>query len=363
MIYTAISFIVSLAVTFVCMPLLLRLCKLRGLYDMPNERKIHHNKIPRLGGVVFAPAMIIGLVTAFIAMLLMGDRLPTFGNTSFFISAGFFLIYLIGLLDDLLGLNASVKFLVQLASALFLPFCGVCLNNLYGLFGIHEVPLWAGVPLTALISLLVINAINLIDGIDGLSSSLSLIALVAFTVMFLKIGFEAYAMLAAGLCGTVLAFLYFNMLGRVERNTKTFMGDTGSLILGYALAFFAIKYAMYAPMHPYRGNALLVSYTLLIVPTFDLIRVAICRLRHGVSIFHADKTHIHHKFMAMGWSMRKSLAAILCLQLLFIVFNFSCVHLCIPAIGVVLSDILIFAAVQWLLDSRIARKHEGNGNV
>ncbi len=335
------------------MPLLLRLCKVRGLYDMPNDRKVHQNKVPRLGGVFFAPAMIVGLTAAFLMMILSGDGLPTFSAQVFFVSAGLFLIYLIGLTDDVLGLNARLKFLVQFVSALFLPLCGVCLNNLYGLFGVHELPLWAGYPLTVFIALLVINAINLIDGIDGLSSSLSLIALAAFTLLNYRIGGITSAILSAGLVGTVLAFLYFNMLGKVERNTKTFMGDTGSLILGYALAFFVIKYAMFDPSLHNKPEPLLTSFTLLIVPTFDLVRVALARLRRGVSIFHADKTHIHHKFLAVGLSMHRSLAVILLLQLLFIALNPLLHTLNVDTIGIILVDILLFAAVQWGLNRKI----------
>ncbi len=363
MLYLFISFLTSLAVTFIGMPLLLRLCKVRGLYDMPNDRKIHQNKVPRLGGVFFAPAMIIGLIMAFLVMLVSGDHFPTFSAQVFFVSAGLFLIYLIGLLDDVLGLNARLKFIVQFVSALFLPICGVCLNNLYGLFGIHELPLWAGYPLTVFIALLVINAINLIDGIDGLSSSLSLLALMVFTLLNYRIGGIMSAILAAGLTGTVLAFLYFNMLGKVERNTKTFMGDTGSLILGYALAFFVIKYAMFDPTINNKPEPLLTSFTLLIVPTFDLVRVAFSRLRHGVSIFHADKTHIHHKFLAVGLSMHRSLAVILLLQLTFIGLNWLLFALNVSTVFIVIIDILLFATVHAGLNRKIKNLSLSNGTA
>ena len=133
MTYFLISFLVSMAFTFVGMPLLLHLCKIRGLYDMPNDRKLHSNK--RLGGVFFAPAMLLGLMAALAYMLWNNGSLPTFGGPTLFVSIGLFLIYLIGLIDDILGLNARIKFAVQFVSALLMPLCGLCLNNLYGLFG------------------------------------------------------------------------------------------------------------------------------------------------------------------------------------------------------------------------------------
>lgn len=344
--YPLIAFLVSLVVTTVGMPLLLRLCKSRGLYDMPNERKVHHNCIPRLGGAFFAPAMLLGVVVAFAVMLLMGIHLPEFGAPSFFILAGIFLIYLIGLVDDVLGLNARIKFFVQFVSALFMPVCGICLNNLYGLFGIYELPLWAGYPLTVFVSLLIINSINLIDGIDGLAGCLSFIALGIFAYLYYSLDVLSYSIMAMALMGTVLAFLYYNMFGKVNRNTKTFMGDTGSLILGYALSFFAIKLAMdKEPLLPYNPDSLLVSFTLLFVPVLDLIRVAIMRLLRGVSIFYADKTHIHHKLMATGLSMHGTLVAILSLQLFFIGFNFGARKMCLGTGWIMLMDILLFTGV------------------
>ena len=345
------GFLVSLLLTFVGMPVLLRLCQQRGIYDIPNERKIHHNKIPRMGGVFFAPAMIVGVAVSFLLMLAVGEQLPQFGLPTFFISAGLFLIYIIGLFDDMLGLSAKVKFLVQIVTSLFFPLCGVCINNLYGLFGVYELPLWAGYLLTVFISVVIINAINLIDGIDGLAGSIVFIALGGFAWEFIHIGVFSYALMAASLMGTVLAFLYYNLFGRVERNTKTFMGDTGSLILGYALAFLGIKYAM--NMHdvvPYRPNALLISYSLLLLPTFDAGRVAVSRLYRGVSMFHADKTHIHHKFLAAGLSMRWALVAVVGMQVMFIVLNFFISEMCLRGEWMILTDLLIYAAVIWLLN-------------
>lgn len=349
-VYTLISFVVSLLVTAVGMPPLLHLCKVCGLYDMPNERKVHSNKIPRLGGVFFAPAMLAGLFISFIVMSYTAPCMPMFGMPTFFISAGIFLIYLVGLLDDILGLKASFKFLIQFISVLFLPLCGVCLNNLYGLFGVYEIPLLVGYPLTVFIALVIINSINLIDGIDGLAGSLSLLSLAIFSLLFLQLDVVSYAMLGAGLCGALVAFLYYNIRGSVEKNTKTFMGDTGSLILGYALAFFAIKYAMdNAPLIPYRSDALLVAATLLFVPTVDLARVAIGRLCHGVSMFHADKTHIHHLLLAAGLTMRQSLVAIIALQAGIIALGWALYRMGCCAELVLLVDVVVYALLVGIL--------------
>ena len=358
--YPLCAFVSSVIATFIVMPLLLDICKKRGLYDMPNDRKVHANKIPRLGGVVFAPAMLIGICIALGVMALVGTKdIPTFKMSTLAILSGMFLIFCIGVLDDVLGLNARFKFLVQFIAALFMPLCGLYLNNLYGFMGIHEIPIWASYPLSVFISLLVVNSINLIDGIDGLASGLGVIALSVLFIAFYQLHITIYSIFTAALIGTVLVFMYFNLFGNVARNRKIFMGDTGSLILGYALAFLAFKYAMYNPhVLPYRSDALLLAYTILIVPTFDLIRVALARLKNGVSIFHADKTHIHHKFMAAGCSMRTALFLILGTQIGFCIANSVMHNLGVSSTIIVASNILVFCGLNLYLNKRIKSKNE-----
>lgn len=163
---------------------------------------------------------------------------------------------------------------------------------------------------------------NLIDGIDGLSSGLSMFALSGFAALFWQLGVESYTLVSLGLIGAVMAFFFFNVFGSERRGTKTFMGDTGSLVLGYTLAYLAIKYAMNNPMvlAP-RPHGMTVVITLLAVPVFDLVRVACMRLLNRKGIFHPDKTHVHHLALAAGFSMTRSLLLILGLQLLIIGVN------------------------------------------
>lgn len=348
-----IAFLTSMALTFITMPWLLRLCRRRGLYDLPNERKVHKNKIPRLGGLLFAPAIAVGMTMGLIAMVLTDGtcELPVFRLSTLILSVGLFLLYLIGVLDDLLSLKASFKFAVQLATTLFMPLCGLYIDNFYGFCGIYELPVWVSYPLTVFVCLLIVNSFNLIDGIDGLSSGLSIISLGAFALLFVHLNVLSYTLLAVALIGSVAAFFYFNMFGREERGTKTFMGDTGSLVIGYTIAYLAIKYAMNnIAVLPYRPQALLVSFTLVAVPTLDLVRVALGRLRRGEGIFHPDKTHIHHRTMAAGFSMRQSLLLILALQLAIIAINLSGYYLLqLNANVLVPVDLMLFTAfILWM---------------
>lgn len=354
--YPLAAFLVSALAAFWGMPWLLRFCQRRGLYDLPNERKIHHNKIPRLGGALFMPCAVMGMVIAFSLMQLIDGQFPNITLSTFIIFSGIFLIYLVGLLDDVLGLPARIKFIIQFIASLFLPLCNLYINNLYGFLGIYEIPMWIGYPLTILVCLLVVNSINLIDGIDGLASGLSMMALLAFSIVFFRMQVITYAVFSLALIGAVLVFFYYNMFGKPEKMTKTFMGDTGSLILGYALSYLSIKLAMNNDdILPYWPAALLTSYSLLLVPTFDLIRVAIGRLRKRTSIFHADKTHIHHKFLAAGWSMHATLMAILVLQLFFCGMNFGLYLAGVEYTWIVAADVVLFAGVHVTLNRKVAR--------
>lgn len=322
-IYLILAFLTSALMTAVTMPWLLRFCKKRGLFDMPNSRKIHHNKIPRLGGVIFAPALIISVGVIVVAMMLRNQVLFQLQLSTYLLFSGLFMIFVIGLIDDVLGLAAKIKFLVQLVAALFMPLCNLYINNLYGFCGIWEIPPYVGYPLTILIALLIVNAINLIDGIDGLAGGLGLLTVAVFSGLYLNLGVIIYPIVTFSMLGTLVVFLYYNLCGNVEKGTKTFMGDTGSLILGYVIAYLCIKYAMSSShVLPSRLCPILVSFTLVIVPVFDLIRVAIGRIWRGTGIFSADKTHIHHLCLATGMSMHTALAFILCLQAGFDVVNY-----------------------------------------
>lgn len=350
-----ITFVVSFAFTALLMPWLIELCRQKGLYDQPNERKVHHNKIPRLGGLLFAPAMSIGIVAGFLylGVSVESSQLPVFRLSTMILMAGLFLIYLIGVLDDLLGLSARVKFAVQVAASAFMPLCGLYINNLYGLFGLWEIPFWAGSALTVFACLLIVNSVNLIDGIDGLSSGLSMLALTAFAALFWELGVESYTLVSLGLIGAVAAFFFFNVFGSERRGTKTFMGDTGSLVLGYTLAYLSIKYAMNNPsvLAP-RPHGMVVVITLLAVPVFDLVRVACMRLVHGKGIFHPDKTHIHHLALAAGCSMSWALVLIVALQLLIMAVNALLVRRAININLLLLVDVLLYGALITLLRRR-----------
>jgi hypothetical protein len=160
-------------------------------------------------------------------------------------------------------------------------------------------------------------------------------------------------LVSLGLIGAVAAFFFFNVFGSERRGTKTFMGDTGSLVLGYTLAYLSIKYAMNNPsvLAP-RPHGMVVVITLLAVPVFDLVRVACMRLVHGKGIFHPDKTHIHHLALAAGCSMSWALVLIVAQQLLIMAVNVLLVRLAININLLLLVDVLLYGALITLLRRR-----------
>lgn len=358
-IYILGAFLLSLILGSVSIPIILDFCKRKRLYDIPNERKVHKNAIPRLGGVVFFPNMLIALA---MVMLMMN---PLLGNHTHYLNLWTFnflisliIIYLTGLADDLIGLNAKIKFCAQIIAATFMPLSGLCINNLYGLFGIHELSFLPSALLTVFTMVFIMNAINMIDGIDGLAASLSFVALCGFLFCFYKEGMDIYCTLIAGVMGGLLAFLYFNMFGEHDKNRKIFMGDSGSLTLGFILSFLSVKFSSLT-LHglPFYLNGLIVPVTLLLVPIFDTIRVIIVRTRHRLHLFKADKNHIHHKLMRAGLTQHQTLCVIISVSIAYVVINFLLIR-DLTITGVLLIDIVCFMLLHGAINLKIKKRGE-----
>ena len=354
-IYLLGAFILSTFCGFVFTPLILDFCKQKRLYDIPNERKVHKNATPRLGGISFFPSMLVAFSGTLIFLPVTEQHTLPVSVWSAIFLVGLLIIYGIGIIDDLIGLNATTKFIVQIVTACLLPMAGLYINNLYGLFGIYEIPAFIGIPLTVFLIVFIDNAINLIDGIDGLAAGLSFIALTGFLAYFMYYGVfvNTYSILAAGLMGALVAFGYFNLFGSTERNTKIFMGDSGSLLLGYTLGFLSMKCIMdNTAIWPTRPEAILVPLTLLFVPTADVVRVTLHRLRHHKPLFDADKNHIHHKLMQAGLTQHQTLITILALALCYIVLN-SLLYPLLSSTLIIAIDILLYCAVNLCINLKM----------
>lgn len=367
-----LSLLISIILSALIIPRILVVAFRKKLFDIPNERKIHSGIVPRLGGISFVPTILFALsfTTGFrylIGCEIPAKRLHFIIPEFYFMTCGLTLLYLSGIKDDLVGLRYRSKFVVQIIAASLIPLSGLWINNLYGLFGIDELTPWLGIPFTILLTVFIVNAINLIDGIDGLASGLSSISLLALGSLFLYHDQWIYTMLAFSTLGVLLPFFYYNVFGKVDRCKKIFMGDTGSLTLGYILVFLAISYANNNQERaPYSEGAIVVAFSTLIVPMFDVFRVILVRFRNHKGLFEADRNHIHHKFLDMGCSPRKAMIYILALAITFNLLNI----LLIPYIDnnlLLLADIIIWIGLNvWfdkIRDKRYTKKNISQTNI
>ena len=356
------AFVSAVILGRIIIPNILIISLRKRLFDVPDERKVHKRPIPRLGGVTFFPVILFSLCV-FTAVRLMTVHGPAETSTTdlvcefLFLTGGLTLLYIMSIADDLIGVRYRKKFLVQIISAAMFPLSGLYINNFYGLFGIYLIPAEVGIPLTMLLVVFITNAINLIDGIDGLASGLSMVALLVFGVLFVHFRMWSYAMLAFVTVGVIIPFFSYNVFGSADLGRKIFMGDTGSLTLGYILSFFVIKYCMYEPdmLLTMKTSPVLVSFSVLMVPCLDVIRVVLRRARNKRALFMPDKTHIHHKFLAMGFSPRRALVTIQLMSACFCAFTIVAI-LYMNNTLVFVIDVVVWTLLNLWFDHVINRK-------
>ncbi|KAA6340456.1 putative undecaprenyl-phosphate N-acetylglucosaminyl 1-phosphate transferase [termite gut metagenome] len=318
--FVVLSFLISICIARIIIPQIFLISLRKRLFDVPDERKIHKRVVPRLGGVAFFPTILFSFCFVLALQTLTGygidlkqirHILPEF----LLFSCGMTLLYLMGIEDDLVGVRYAQKFVIQIFCACLFPLAGLWINDFYGLLGIHALPAWLGMPFTVLAVVFTTNAINLIDGIDGLASGLSGVTLIILGWLFLDKGLWTYGLLAFSALGVLVPFFFYNVFGSENRSRKIFMGDTGSLTLGYVLSFLAIKYSHYdETVMPYVGSAFLIAFSTLIIPVFDVARVILIRARNKKPLFVPDKNHIHHKFLSMGFSTRRTMVLLILLS-------------------------------------------------
>lgn len=359
------GFLLSAAMGSLLIPNILLISFKKKLFDIPDERKVHKIPVPRLGGLSFFPVILISLslITGFRIYFGIEFQNIPLEQTLYeylLLTAGCMMLYLLGVADDLVGVSYRYKFVVQIITAIMIAGSGDWINSLGGLFGIYEIPAWVGIPLTVFIIVYITNAINLIDGIDGLASGLSCIALVSLSVLFLIRQEYVYVLLSLVTLGVVIPFWFINVFGNAMRGHKLFMGDTGSLTLGYILSFLVIHLSRVEPPRNIMNNEdMIVAFSTLIVPLLDVIRVVLHRLRTGKNPFLPDKNHIHHKLQRTGMRIRMILLTILCLSISYIVLNAVLVN----KINVTLLlgiDVVLWILLQLYINKKIKAKEIRN---
>jgi UDP-N-acetylmuramyl pentapeptide phosphotransferase/UDP-N-acetylglucosamine-1-phosphate transferase len=230
---------------------------------------------------------------------------------------------------------------------------GLRLTNLHGFFGITEIPESFSYMISMITVIGITNCFNLMDGIDGLSAGLGILSSFAFGIWFYLVGDFDWVMLTAGLAGSLLTFSFFNVFGYTN---KIFMGDTGSLTLGFMMSVIAIHFNQMNinPVIPYHINAApAVSIGILLIPIFDTLRVILFRLIHRKSPFDADKTHIHHYLLDLGLSHLNATLVLLGLNILFIIIAFLVKDLSVLKALIIL---LTLGLSKYIITIYLARK-------
>jgi UDP-N-acetylmuramyl pentapeptide phosphotransferase/UDP-N-acetylglucosamine-1-phosphate transferase len=291
---------VSFIIAFLAIPVVILVADKKKLYDIPDERKTHTHAISSLGG--------IGIFLGVLFSCLLTFNIQAYPEFQYFLAA-IFLIFFIGLKDDLVSLSATKKFIAQIiAAAIIIHLGGIKIENFYGVFEINELEPMISIPFTYVTIILIMNAFNLIDGIDGLAGSLGLMSSLMLGVYFYFSGLPIYAAFSFSLSAALCAFLIFNY-----QPSRIFMGDSGSLVLGLICSILVLKFINVAtsptaviPVF----SAVAMGMVVIIIPVTDTIRVFAVRMIRGRSPFSPDRNHIHHLLVDRGLS--HSMATFLC---------------------------------------------------
>jgi UDP-GlcNAc:undecaprenyl-phosphate GlcNAc-1-phosphate transferase len=271
----------------------------RKLNDQPNGRSSHTSATPTMAGISF-----------FITFIMVMYFIQYFDTEHIGLNliASSTLIFMVGLKDDLVVSSARTKLIMEALATMFLFFNSTMeVTNLNGFLGIYEIPAGVAYLGSILIVLTIINAYNLIDGIDGLAATVAIVVFSIFGLMFFVLHQYFYFLLSISLIGMLLAYLVYNF----STKKKVFMGDTGSLLIGFCIAFLSLKFiaidvSYYNALSFKPENGLIIVAAILCIPICDLIRVIGVRLLNGKSPFLADRNHSHHILIDNGLSHFKA---------------------------------------------------------
>ena len=367
-------FLISAGISGIIIPKILLIAFRKRLFDEPDERKIHTAAVPRLGGLAFMPSIVfsICLVVGVKGILDAQGLSAYFGGPSevgdmsemllpmCFGLCAVMMMYLVGIADDLIGVRYRAKFVAQILAALLLAMGGVRIENFHGFMWLYELPVGLSWAATVLLVVFITNAINLIDGIDGLASGLSGIAMAFYGFVFMHTGYMLYAMLAFAGLGTLVPFFYYNVFGNPAMGKKIFMGDTGSLTTGLILSFLSIEVCSLPEGSVYSWDVMVVAFAPLAIPCLDVIRVIVHRIVRGMSPFLPDKSHIHHKLLALGIPQRWAMTTILATSSALIAANLlMSVHM--GPMWVLVIDMVVWVAANWQLTRCIMARQKRLG--
>lgn len=305
-------FIGAFVLTYLTIPKIIKVVEFKRLMDDPNQRSSHHVRTPTLGGVSF-------FYTLIFALFFVHSKAEF--NEAMYIIPGLTILFIVGLKDDLVVISPGAKLITQFfAIGFILANPSFTIDSLHGFLNINEIPHYLYLVIAGFMMLTIINSYNLIDGIDGLASVVGIVIMVIYTTIFYMTQEYFFALLAITINACLMAFLGFNL----SSDKKIFMGDTGSLIVGFVISILTLKFLALNPSD-YTGlpflleNAPLIAISILIVPLFDTARVFAIRIANKKGPFSPDRNHTHHVLIDYwGLTHRQASFIIGCFNLLFV---------------------------------------------
>ena len=304
-----LSFVSAYILSLLIIPALISLSHKYHIFDKPGPRKIHTRNISRLGGIgIFFSTLLAAFFAPTMLNLFIRERLfaTYYSPVRLLVMSSATLIFILGLLDDFFDLKPKWKLAGQFVCSLIVCYSGVIIQKITIPFtGLDWEPGWLSWPITIIWIIGITNAVNLIDGMDGLAAGLSNITAFTYAIIFLLEGQYFEAIFSLTLVGTLTGYLFYNF-----PPSQIFMGDSGSLFLGFILALLPLLAL------PESGIAIYIPLTMLFIPIVDVFAAIIRRFRKRMHFYLADREHIHHKLIDMGLGTRGSLAWVFSLTLI-----------------------------------------------
>ena len=324
---TLLLIVITMLISLMITPIVIAISKKLNIVDKPNFRKVHTQPVSVLGGTVILFSFLIGIWISHpmereIKSLIIGA----------------FIMYVVGLIDDICDLKPLLKLLGQVIAASVIVFYGITIDFISFPMGptIHFG--FLSIPITIIWIVAITNAINLIDGLDGLASGVSIIALLTIAFIAILQGNIFITMICSVLIGSLLGFLFFNF-----HPAKIFLGDSGALMIGFIIGFVSLL-----GFKNITFISLFFPIIILAVPFIDTLFAMIRRVKKGQHIMQADKSHLHHKLLALGYSHRQTVLLIYSIAILFSLSSII-LYLSQP-LGVVLMFILILITIEMIVE-------------
>jgi len=311
-----------------------------NVVDQPGGHKLHKNSTPFVGGV--------GIVSAFLCALFLlysAQMLPP-GHCGA-LTVGGVIVFLTGFADDVWRLSFKFRFAIQAIAILLMIFwAGVALDDLGQLSWHGQLELgWFAIPFTLFAAVGIINALNMTDGIDGLSGTVSLVSLFLLSLVAFSAGANAYVVLLAALMGGVVGFLYFNLRYPTQPHARVFLGDNGSMLLGFLFAWLLFDLSQGEP----RAMPPVLGLWLFAVPLMDTVGVTLRRIWLGKSPFRPDRHHLHHLFIRAGFRIRDTVYTIALIQLGFGVAGFLAIQAGVSELSMFVAFLIAFMVYFYLI--------------